>query len=363
METMSTSDAGRVHPTEVSGLTSGKSPHAVPDAVRKRFLKIDDDYYFPDRSLAFRDLGEKLTVRTNNLAVVHSIVAIAQARGWTAVEITGTREFKRSLWQEASSQGIKVRGYQPDASELERQRRKMPRERDDARRDVDIPTGRHGSKPPAAPPREFNGELLAHAAAPYRFDPKQRLSYYVSLSTPQGERTLWGADLERAIAESRSGVRIGDRVTLREGESQETVVQVDKRNDRGELVGSGREKVARRSWSIETTGYLDTLQDKARVFRDESRPQQAMLAQYPDLAGAVEGLRHASTFAKQITDRPDDQLRVVHAIRESLAKAIEGGATISPPYMRQHAPTVAEPAPSGSAIAARRIADPEHARG
>src|SRR6478752_1136595 len=89
------------------------SNRVVPDAVARRFLRIDDRYFFPDRTLAFVDQGTRLKVRTHNLEVIHSVVAIMQARGWQVVQLKGTEAFRRALWREASLMGIEVRGYAP----------------------------------------------------------------------------------------------------------------------------------------------------------------------------------------------------------------------------------------------------------
>src|SRR6478672_715540 len=80
--------AGSVHEKPPNpGIPSNR---IVPDAVAQRFLRIGDQYYFPDRTLAFADSGTRLKVRTHNLEVVHAVVAIMQARGWQQVRVTGT---------------------------------------------------------------------------------------------------------------------------------------------------------------------------------------------------------------------------------------------------------------------------------
>lgn len=61
----------------------------------------------------------------------------------------------------------------------------------------------------------LGGRLLAHGRAPYRFDPAADPSYYIRLQTSYGRQVLWGTDLERAIRESRSHVKIGDAVGVR----------------------------------------------------------------------------------------------------------------------------------------------------
>ena len=99
------------------------SNRIVPDAVARRFLRIDDRYFFADRTLAFVDTGTRLKVRTHNLEVVHSIVAIMQARGWQTVSLKGTHEFRQKVWHEATLQGIGVHGYEPSALEMQQLQR------------------------------------------------------------------------------------------------------------------------------------------------------------------------------------------------------------------------------------------------
>lgn len=90
----------------------------VPNAVGQRFLKVDRDYYFQDKSLAFSDRGNKLATRGAHPEVVRSLIEIAQARGWDSITVKGTDEFRRSAWMEARQAGLKVAGYKPTALDL-----------------------------------------------------------------------------------------------------------------------------------------------------------------------------------------------------------------------------------------------------
>ncbi|MFJ1472194.1 LPD7 domain-containing protein [Massilia orientalis] len=94
------------------------SARVVPASVARRFLKVETEYYFPDKSPAFSDCGDKLATRGAHPEVVRSLVEIAQARGWTSLTVKGTDEFRRSAWMEAAQAGIKVAGYQPSALDL-----------------------------------------------------------------------------------------------------------------------------------------------------------------------------------------------------------------------------------------------------
>ena len=340
---------------------------AVPDAVARRFLRIDDRYFFPDRTLAFIDQGTRLTVRSHNLEVVHGIVAIMQARGWQAVRLTGTGEFRQKVWHEASLRGIAVQGYEPTPLERQQLERAMARTRGPGRRAADgtAPNGptplqqatdeRGASRDGLRPP--ITGVLLAHAAAPYQFDPGQRMSYYLRVRTEVGERTLWGADLERALAESRSGPRIGDEVVLRQRGARPVTVRVPDRNAAGELVGQKKILAQRMGWTVERPQYLESLRHKAELLRTGELAAGAVLTQYPDLAGALAGLRLAEQFARRLTPRPDEQARVLQAIRNGMANAVAQGEHIRLPAQRMRS----SPA-HHRGRAAPDIDDPVHAR-
>jgi hypothetical protein len=108
---------------------------AIPASVSRRFLQVDRQFYFPDRSPAFEDQGRKLVTKTDYQEVVRALVAIAQARHWTHITVTGTETFRRAAWLEAAQRGIEVRGFEP--SEMDKaQRRRSVRQPDSQERSV-----------------------------------------------------------------------------------------------------------------------------------------------------------------------------------------------------------------------------------
>jgi len=90
----------------------------VPESVARRFLRVETEYYFQDRTPAFSDGGSKLATRGANLEVVRSMVEIAKARGWNTITVKGAEEFRRSAWMEATQHGLTVAGYKPTALDL-----------------------------------------------------------------------------------------------------------------------------------------------------------------------------------------------------------------------------------------------------
>jgi hypothetical protein len=90
----------------------------VPDNVARRFLKVDSEYYFPDKTPAFSDRGIKLATRGDHPEVIRSLVDIAFARDWKSITVKGSESFRHAAWLEAAGKGLKVAGYQPTPLDL-----------------------------------------------------------------------------------------------------------------------------------------------------------------------------------------------------------------------------------------------------
>jgi putative DNA primase/helicase len=65
--------------------------------------------------LAFEDTGTKFNTPHHAPEVVASIAQLARAKGWREMHLTGTPEFRREMWMQASLLGIKAIGYEPEA--------------------------------------------------------------------------------------------------------------------------------------------------------------------------------------------------------------------------------------------------------
>ena len=359
-----------------AGSVHGDAPPArrghprVPDAIERRYLRVDNRYFFPDRTLAFIDDGGRIRVHTENREVLHSVVAIAEARGWRALTVKGTESFRQSMWREAALRGIEVRGYEPTEAEILQMQRgskqsPLSREKGSAPTPVHKPApeereaamARDGSGSPAAahdaaphatempqghrsartaPRSTFQGLLVAAAAAPYQFDPAQRMSFYVTVRTEAGDRTVWGADLERALAESASRPRIGDQVVLARQGARPVKVLVAQRNAQGELTGEKRIVTQRALWRIETPDYLRAMEERAMRVRSGETVSPEMRRQHPQLAAAAADLGLAEQYATRVTSDRDSQQRLVQLIRERIADALAQGQLIHLPDRRPH---------------------------
>src|SRR6185312_7106567 len=81
-------------------------PRAMPEHIHSRYVKVGDDYHFPDGSVAFRDRGDAVSTQLENKEVIRDLIAIAQDRGWSSVEINGTERFRKEAWQAAQLAGL-----------------------------------------------------------------------------------------------------------------------------------------------------------------------------------------------------------------------------------------------------------------
>jgi hypothetical protein len=99
-----------------------------------------------------------------------------------------------------------------------------------------------GADAPKATVSVIEGELVDHGAAPYQHQDDKQMSYFVTVKTDAGDRTVWGVGLKDAMDEA--DLSRGDQVRLEDHGTRPVVVQ-----EVGED-GSVKEKTTnRREWS------------------------------------------------------------------------------------------------------------------
>lgn len=320
---------------------------AVPYVVTQRFVQVKDEYYFPDRTLAFTDHGGQLKSNSENLEVIRSLVAIAEAREWWSVTVSGSEQFRREVWREGVRQGIEVHGYSPSEVERAQMRQSLgmpeahgkahtsgapPHPEKDRDRDSDATTAdAKGGKSS----QQVTGVLLSHGAAPYRFDASNGVSYQATVRTQMGERTLWGVDLERAIVESQSGVKIGDEVTIESRGSAAIQLKVPRRDEAGAVIGHEEIATHRNSWTVETTQHLAERHKAAETFRREAPVEREAAHANPQLLNAMVGLWLSEQFADRYISEPADRERMVGQVKARLAQALERGESITAPQLKR----------------------------
>src|SRR5271163_3597711 len=348
----------------------------VPAHIAAKYLVKGNAYHFDDQTVAFVDKGTSLTVRTHNKAVIQDLVAIAKARDWQEVTVSGTQAFRREAWKAAASAGLTVSGYSP--SKIER----VAIEREHRARDASITTE-------TAPPRESSAEsesthttkgvrygtLVAHGEAPYRQDATQSASYFVTLRDAAGqERTSWGVGLKEALRESKTAPAVNDLIGIRRAGS--TPVTVVKRvvDEDGEVIAQSID-AKRHNWVVEKAEHftqrvgasaqdhrptltaaekptvtttkegsspefsaktLTRDEEAAAAIRSAATTREELQLKYPELNQAV--FQHfashdqfADAYVKNGLIRESDRAQVIAQMRDRLASKLEQGAVIREP--------------------------------
>ena len=344
-------EAGKIDARNGAARKSTPSP-AVPDEIRERFIGIGAKYYFPDGAAAFTDHGAKLTTLSENTEVIRSLIAIARAREWGEIKVSGTERFRKEAWFAARLAGLEVRGYRPTEFEQERVVRAIARREAGAadrepsggstKQDGEVASRRESSvqsqlntSRAAEEYSPITGRLVDHGRATYRHDPKEPMSYYVRIETPRGDREIWGVDLERAFRESLSRPTIGDEVTARSDNRDSVTVSTPQRDAAGRVIGKEEIATYRNRWIVERSDFFAERAAAAQIFRDPAISASQGVKQHPELQGSYLQLQAAKLGAERDIRDPEDQARFVARARAAIAQAIERGEALEPVRIRE----------------------------
>jgi hypothetical protein len=362
-------NAIRLTPRRVRDVTAAPGPsgargferdrHAVPEGIKERFVQVGNKYHFPDGTRAFTDHGNRLTSPSENTEVIKSLISIAQARGWSDITISGTQRFRREAWFAARLAGLDVRGYSPTEFEQGRLVRALAREQPSAQHPAaERGSSRRVSSEPERAPRTHDeqtdgrtpgrersmqvGRLVEHGAAPYRHDPHNAMSYFIRIETQNGEREIWGVDLQRALKESLTQPQRGDEIGVRALRRDAVKVFRPEHDAEGRMIGEKAHEAHRNAWIVEKRDFFRERAQAARVLRDASVDRQAAVKQHPELLGTYLQL-HAAELAAKTLRSPDDQRRFVASVRTALADAVARGEPLSPVPLKETATQRREP--------------------
>jgi len=289
------------------------------DGLNKQYLKADEKYHFRGRSgeVAFEAQDKRLLTQHQTPAVVSSMIDLAEARGWSSLKLSGTQEFRREAWLQASLRGLETSGYKPDKldkarlEELQKERaaagpvnsiaeNETPgsRSRDwkqrfdpvpeEGRAEPRIPltqgqdqflrameaTMRHRGDSLAAivKARELANEKLTSdrvhvgtlrevGTAPYQDRRGEKPSHFVTLEDDKGQRSkVWGVDLPRAL--ESSGAQPGQKLAIVYRGQTPVEVDVKVRDARGEVLRSERQTALRNTWEVV---QFDQLREEAKA--------------------------------------------------------------------------------------------------
>jgi hypothetical protein len=97
--------------------------------------------------------------------------------------------------------------------------------------------------------RMYVGELVDHGSAPYQNKRGAKRSYFVTLNTTGGPKTIWGVDLERAFEKSET--KGGEQVKIDYLGSIPVLVDSYVRDDQNKIIGVEKIETLRNTWNVQ----------------------------------------------------------------------------------------------------------------
>lgn len=103
----------------------------IPDNIKNNYVGVVKNKFMGDEkinyydkddksqmNIAFEDRKDSLNTSRQDDKTIHAMLDLAESKGWTAIKLKGTEEFKQKAWLEASLRGIETKGYQPSERDL-----------------------------------------------------------------------------------------------------------------------------------------------------------------------------------------------------------------------------------------------------
>lgn len=204
----------------------------------------------------------------------------------------------------------------------------------------------HGGTHPGAPrPRDSTrpsrggqlvvGRLTEHGRAHYQFRAGEDLSYYLKLLTSQGERVLWGKDLERALTTGETRPKVGDLVGARRVARRAVTITSRERDAEGRVVRQQEQHAHRTRWVVEKVKFFAERARLARQLREEQLDVRESVRAHPELKSTFLSIRAAEAFADQRITDPKDRERFLDLVRGAMAGSIRKGAPLPSVKLRE----------------------------
>ena len=206
------------------------------------------------------------------------------------------------------------------------------------------PRGAAAPGPSPRPPvdRLTVGKLLNHGRAPHEFHPRGHPSYFVKILTDDGERTIWGRGLERALAKSRTQPQVGDAIGIRENNLAPVSFITRTRNAEGLVIATRQTDTPRPHWVIEKLEDFDLRAAAARALRDPTLSRREAVLNHRELGSAYWILDAAQKYAAGRWESEKTRDTFVAAVRETLALTVERGIEL-PESVREGARSAVAP--------------------
>ena len=320
--------------------------NALPDRIRRKYYVVANEpgkdeadgearLYVDQRGeyLAFKVTEDRLVTRLAAAEVIRDMVSVAQHRGWDALHVRGSAEFRREAWLEAGARGIEVQGYQP--TDLDRKalsdrqevwNRTYPRTHEVEVRSVSDREGR-AERPDYD--TGVSGRLVEVGRAPYRNRNDAATSTYVAIELDNGrQHQVWGVGLEKATADSKA--RLGDRIHVRRDGVERVAKDIKVIDAASGSARIERRQVSRNRWRV-----------TAEKFRSADRQAAA---RDPDLVAAQSQMVIIEKALQRAFPKDERAQRsIIEAVRERIAHHLEHGhsfarATVLESVRERHRP-------------------------
>ena len=299
-----------------------------PDSIKSRYIVADGQYLSPENgtTVLFEDSGKKISTAKTDTQTINDMLEVAKAKGWDSIKLNGTKEFKQMMYVAAESQGIRTKGYAPTPADLAlvehlRQDKSLNsiEQAQAYRPDIDTQVT------PAVQTASQNGErIIAHGAAPYRNDPQQQDSYYLTLAKGSKERTVWGIGLPDAL--EKSGAQVGDTINLHSLGKQPVEIQAPVYDADGKVVGHETKETHRNVFEIDVLNRSQTaaeqeMKSEQKPTAENRQEEDRKIHTQPDVAAisAAEKLTAQGSLPSEaqinVSERADTDKNVpIHAI-------------------------------------------------
>lgn len=265
-----------------------------PEGMEQRYLVSNGQYLSASNAstVIFEDKGKSLSTARTDTQIAQDMLDVAKNKGWDAIKLSGTKEFKQIMYVLAESQGVRTKGYSPteaDKTLVERLRveHSLNRVEEDASQQRQEPseqtTSASGDQQPdqmtsASPAGE---KILSYGHAPYLHDPENKESYYLTLEKNGNERTVWGVGLPEALEKSQ--VQIGDSIELKNLGKHDVEVDVPIKDENDHIIGTEKILTHRNVWEVDVLARNQELAQEA-----QQPPETEQHQSKPDVAAISE---------------------------------------------------------------------------
>jgi hypothetical protein len=111
--------AGNTVDVNRTGKELERGEFIMPRRITQAYNEVDGKFFAKDSNrVMFEDRGSKLATSTTDKAAIADMVALAKAKQWESLKLSGSQEFRREAWLQAESQGIRTQGYTPKQADL-----------------------------------------------------------------------------------------------------------------------------------------------------------------------------------------------------------------------------------------------------